>query len=306
MLKKTNILLLIASICSLLLVFLVDIQAIGFIVFIITISMVGIPHGAIDHIVYFKKTNITKGRFFSFYAYYIGLMIFVATCWIYFPVFSFLIFLTVSAYHFGQSQIFYIRKCNPIKHFIFFCWGSFVLSTIITLNFTECSEIFSSLQPLKSSQWMVYSIWWWLMIGSGLTLSVFYFILYFNKSLTYRELIFEIIVLLILITLSYYASAVYTFAIYFGLWHSLRSLIIEYKSLNASGRYSAVEFIRAILPFSLLALIFLLISYYITENYIPGLSAYMLFIIVVSTLTLPHLIVMHDLYDNFNVKLSKR
>ena len=276
------------------------------IIFLIFICVVGIPHGALDHIIHFRDKSITKRDTFAFYLRYIALIVLVAICWYFFPLASFAVFMMVSAYHFGQSQLFYIKGPAVFRNAFFLIWGVFVLASIISLNYEECLAILSSLEWLQVSTWMSAEIWVAITGVAGLFQIAAFTYLLKIKYITKDRLGFELLVLLCLILLSTFTNAVFTFSIYFGLWHSLRSLFIEFQSLsNSLKNYSLQHFLRNIFPFSFLAIIFLVISYYLTTYFLKGLSPYMLFIIFISTLTVPHLLIMHDLYENHQANLPK-
>ena len=276
------------------------------IIFLVTIFLVGIPHGALDHVIHFRNKSVTKMSNFAFYARYILLILVVCFCWYFFPLFAFGIFIVISAYHFGQSQLFYVKGSGVVKSIIFTGWGIFVLSSVITWNYHECLAILSSLEWLKVSAWMSPGLWQVITAGSGVISIAGLLYLTKQRQITRQRMLFEFLLLFLLVLLSARTNAVFTFSIYFGLWHSLRSLIIEFKSLNSSIKnYTPRRFLLHIFPFSLLAITFLVISYYLTPFLLEGLSPYMLFIIFISALTVPHLFIMHDLYENNKVNLLK-
>ena len=58
----------------------------------LSILLFGIPHGAIDHIIFFKKRNITQ---LKFYLIYLGLIIGFVLMWHIAPVLSLVLFLLI-------------------------------------------------------------------------------------------------------------------------------------------------------------------------------------------------------------------
>ena len=68
----------------------------------IMVALFGIPHGAIDNIILLSENNVSP---FKFYFWYIMAIILYVICWIYLPVFSFVVFLLLSCFHFGESQL---------------------------------------------------------------------------------------------------------------------------------------------------------------------------------------------------------
>lgn len=290
----------------LLILILPQILAYSNILFLIIIGLVGIPHGALDHVIHFRNKSVSKMHTFNFYARYIALILVVCCCWYFFPLTTFGLFMAISAYHFGQSQLFYVKGPGVVRHVIFTLWGVFVLSSIIALNYHEGLAIIASLEWLNADEWMSVGLWTIITSASGLVLMAGFLYLWVHRHLTKQKLLFELFLLACLVLFSTFSNAVFTFSVYFGLWHSLRSLFIEYQSLNfAIKGYSLRNFLLNIFPFSFLAIIFLVISYYLAPYLWNDLSPYMLFIMFVSALTVPHLFIMHDLYENDQIKLQK-
>ena len=267
--------------------------------FLLMVCLLGIPHGALDHIFYFRRSG--KGGSIWFYVTYLALFALTGICWYFFPTASFLIFLIISAYHFGQSQLFHIEKLSAwFKHAVFLSWGAFLLSFIVYSNLEECIQIFRSLEWLDMGLFSHSSYWATAVIISFtfLIFSLLYAAL--RGWITVKKLLIEFAVLVILSFIALTSNAVFTFAVYFGIWHSLRSLVIEYESLSADGNTANLRsFLVRVIPFSLIAIGFLFAANYLLPFYTGSISPYMVFIIIISMLTVPHLIVMYDLYEKY-------
>ena len=276
-------------------------------IFLLVIFSVGIPHGALDHIIY-SETGTTKGKNMTlFYLRYLGLIILVGIFWVLFPVLSFILFLALSAYHFGQSQLYHIAAPTTTKHVLYIAWGTFLLSVMITFNYEQCMSIFSSFEWLGTRSWMSESGWHIIFITSGAALGLGFFWLRFQDHISTKRILFEVTLLITFVLLSINTEVVYTFAIYFGLWHSLRSLVMEYQSLEqAISNYSVSHFLKQILPFSLISIVFLVLTYHLSEVLSLGISPYMIFIVIISTLTVPHLMVMYNLYRAYEVNINMK
>jgi len=67
------------------------------------VFLLGISHGAIDHVLLRKKYQSKKDQF-KFYSYYLGLIAVYVGFWIFMPYLSLAAFFFISFYHFGQSQ----------------------------------------------------------------------------------------------------------------------------------------------------------------------------------------------------------
>ena len=85
------------------------------VVALVLIVFIGIPHGANDHLLFFnlinKSVDKNNKKSILFFASYIGLIILYVCCWYLFPTFSLGLFILISIYHFGQSNL-YISPIN--------------------------------------------------------------------------------------------------------------------------------------------------------------------------------------------------
>jgi Brp/Blh family beta-carotene 15,15'-monooxygenase len=80
--------------------------------FALILLVVGIPHGAIDHLISNPVFEIRSFKFFLMkYISLIGLYLIV---WYFFPLLALLAFLVMSAYHFGQTH--FIHISYPFKY----------------------------------------------------------------------------------------------------------------------------------------------------------------------------------------------
>ena len=102
------------------------------------ILLIGIPHGAIDHILFFKKRSFSQLKFYSIY---LGLILLFLLLWIFFPFWSLLLFLLISAFHFGESQFSDIKAQKLLRYSLFPFWGIALLSTLMHYNLSEIIEI---------------------------------------------------------------------------------------------------------------------------------------------------------------------
>ncbi|WP_332914093.1 Brp/Blh family beta-carotene 15,15'-dioxygenase [Algoriphagus boritolerans] len=69
---------------------------------VIILLSVGIPHGAIDHLI--SNPQIDKNGLVKFLIIYLSLIAAYLTFWYFLPVLALIAFLIMSAYHFGQSH----------------------------------------------------------------------------------------------------------------------------------------------------------------------------------------------------------
>ena len=108
----------------------IDYQIIGSAILLLCI---GIPHGTLDHLITYKvqKTNKLK-----FYTYYLGTIVLFFLIWMIAPSLGFVLFLLISAFHFGETQLhLFFTKSSYISLLIYLNWGVTILFTLLLQQF---------------------------------------------------------------------------------------------------------------------------------------------------------------------------
>ncbi|MCI4671576.1 MAG: Brp/Blh family beta-carotene 15,15'-dioxygenase [Bacteroidia bacterium] len=270
-------------------------------VFFIGIMLsIGIPHGATDHIVYqFESGQEQPNRSWWFFlATYLGAMLLYSLCWFFFPMLSLLIFLIISAFHFGQSQLLFVswKELNPLKVLLYVSWGFLILLGIIGFHLQDSLEILSSLfaKDLLISQETVTIA---LLTSGGIYLLVMLFALAKGK-MSGVAFFFELLNTFLLLGISYFTSLMFSFALYFGFWHSLASISHEVEIIRQDRPgFGWKAFFREAIPFSVISFVGIGILLFAGQWLNALMSPYLLFFIAISTLTLPHMIFMQKLYN---------
>ena len=268
-------------------------------VFVGVMLLTGIPHGATDHCIDAYNCN-NQGRRYSLGRFLLNYLIAVsvyASLWYLFPIVSLVIFLLISCYHFGQSQLEYFFPSSvptKIQKLLYTLWGATVLGGIILFNAAESEALLVHLFPqINLSTWNMGRVGL-LAIGTGIGMA--YWGAWGERQ--FWKWAWEMGNLLILLSLSYYSNLLISFAVYFGLWHSLASIRNEIAIFRQSNpRFSWAQFCRLALPLSFISIlgIGLLLGgmYWIA----PDFSPYLLFFIAIAALTLPHMIYMERFYQ---------
>ncbi len=263
------------------------------------VFLLGIPHGAIDHILFMEERQINP---ISFYGLYLGLMGVYLLCWIWMPVWSLVFFLLLSAYHFGQSQLSDITTGNRKQSIVlYFAWGISILSAMIWYNRVEISEI-AALYPDLDSVMLAFDMPLYQILVPVSTVVVLLVLAYqlWQKEIEPGRFFMELYVLA-LIHFSFAALPLLIgFTLYFVILHAMKVMDEEftYLSLRRDG-FSVFQFIKLLTPYSLLSLVGVFFIYLLSQNlhYFP--SEILLFFILISILTLPHSIVMDLFYKNY-------
>ena len=158
---------------------------VGYTVLIIGMISVGLPHGAVDHLIESKTWDYKKApRFIGQYMFLIACM---GIFWLLAPTLALTAFLLYSAWHFGQADI--RQWC--VANFLTLPWGATLLFYILGTHQNETSSIVSyiagidfpfSISPFAIAPWLFFAIWkrnpsmiftmCWLAISSQLPLLI--------------------------------------------------------------------------------------------------------------------------------------
>lgn len=271
--------------------------------FAIMIGATGIPHGALDHIIA-KTTATNKGQSFSiqqFLGRYILAILLYSASWIFFPGISLIIFLLISAWHFGETDLSNAVDTWP-WNLSRLLWGSLVLMIILLSHFEETSSVV--LRITQGSEIAQKTMMHLKMNGphyfSGVMSLFFTTATIANRknkiSISYLYIV-NLVSILILCSQLPLPPA---FALYFGGWHAIRSFEIIFKFLHDAKEEMATKPLtmwKNALPMTFLAafgFIFMAFIWNGTGMKMDPLPAIFIFL---SIITLPHLDVMDKLIN---------
>ena len=262
----------------------------------ILILLLGIPHGAIDHVLFFKKRKMSQLKFYSIY---LGLSFLFVILWHIFPVTSLILFLLISAFHFGESQFADIFFKKSLRFIFYFFWGLCLLSTLMYYNVNELYDITSYFDDtiILDKIYNKEKIGVFFYITNVVTILSIIALTYYKKINNDR--LFSELFLLFLIHATFYLFPfIIGFTLYFVALHSIKVMNDEFKFLkDEDNKFSIMSFLKLLAPYSILSIIgtsfLLILSYY---NLIPY-SIPFLAIIIISVITLPHAIVMNIFYN---------
>ena len=248
--------------------------------------LVGIPHGAVDHLL---ETGNFKSRIKpGFVIKYIGLALFNLVIWIFFPTVALLFFIGYSAWHFGQNdwREWQPNNINSLKNYI---WGIFIFGIILCGHITETNTILDNMNvfklPLSDIEGKIVST---LIAGAAIAWAIF------KKR---WRMIFSSLMLLVSIELPLISS----FGLYFIGQHSLNgwSHLKQGMSVDNKSLY-----LKA-LPFTIGALVlFAALIYLLRNNYLSEFneSLITIFFVFISCISFPHVMVMNRFY---NLRLNR-
>lgn len=135
--------------------------SIGYGLLAIGMVLVGLPHGAVDHLI--NSKGLSRKITPRFVLTYLGLMTIMGILWFYLPNITLIGFLLFSAFHFGQADI----KSWELGQNKSILWGISVLIFLLGTHQHETNEILSSItsislpieiSPLFLIPWFIYAV----------------------------------------------------------------------------------------------------------------------------------------------------
>ena len=269
-----------------------DSQVIGS---IILISLFGIPHGAIDNIIYLSSNKITRVRF---YLIYIVTIIIYCLFWWLTPIISLIFFLFLSSYHFGESQLVDYSFVNK-KRIIYLFWGFALLSTLILYNNNELLYLSNQfIDTKKFSQVFNIQIFKYIFYSSNLIIISLLVYENYKLSISNQQLMNEIFLLILIHITFYLFPIIISFTLYFIFLHSIKVLKQEFDYLKSlESDLNLLKFIKLLYPHTLISIVFLMIFLLLMNLGYVNISAFLFSIIGISVITLPHAIIMTNFYN---------
>jgi beta-carotene 15,15'-dioxygenase len=253
--------------------------------FVAILVAIGIPHGAIDHLL--LNPDIDKKNLLRFIFKYLTIIAAYIGVWLLLPTLALFAFVIMSAYHFGQSH-FIKYRLQKLERLTYVSLGSFFLGTILWGDFGYTTSILSNIMDV--SQFGTYGIW---IILFTFTISTI--LILANLGPKGLPLLLEISLLGLFL---YHLPLLLGFIIYFGFWHSLPSMAEEFKALESYLSPQKIKnFILKLLPFTLTSLIGISLILMVFYNLMEADQLTLLFFITVSLISAPHIWYMNLFLD---------
>lgn len=256
-------------------------NAIDFYISGFLLLVIGIPHGAGDHLIAAKiaqRENLTF-HLKPFIVYYLGIMLAYAALWYLSPLLSFVVFIGISIFHFGDMED--IHPVETTKTWINLvqtvCLGFGILSIILVSHWTESYTIITSMQVKVPAKLPTFS----------LLISLLFLIAGFQKKNFHPS--FNTFFAL---AIGYFLPLIPAFICYFSCCHAITS----FEGMRKHLEMEILELYKKLIPFSAVALLLGIVYIKLVTN---DLEIYPIFIFL-SLLTLPHFLLMHKLIKRPN------
>ena len=258
---------------------------------IAVLILFGVPHGALDLYID-QHLHKSESNQKIFLLKYIANIIAYAVVWYFFPVAALVIFILITAYHFGEID--WLGKTdNVIQKMAYSFIGLLWILLLLSKNINFALQIFIRMErsAFNESQWTtlagkIYPI---TLIGLALVYIVLFFFKahFFSKNKYYYYLILQQAILIIF---ALFMPLWICFAFYFGFWHSLLSFDKIRITFDMPNNFIGWKnlLIKAA-PFSIMAWFGFLYITFLTLNSKDASGIFTLLFISLSVLALPHL-----------------
>ena len=271
--------------------------------FVLLILLTGIPHGSLDHLIQ-EANDKRQNKVYSFTKFTTKYLLFMAVyglAWYWFSGISLMVFLIISAWHFGETDLVNVPLKPRIWSFTRLFYGFYVLAFILLTHTNEVNPI---VQQMIKGQTNALIFWKFIQINVkqilylfGLILSTIFIVAQSEYFIEFDKI--RILRLTLILFLTIYLPLLTAFALYFGGWHALCAfdtihgyLQKDYPSLTFKSVY-----LKA-LPFTVIAIIFLSVFLWYCKNYTQLYNPFPILFIFVSLITLPHLIVANQMNND--------
>lgn len=277
-------------ICLLFIIFQGEILILQYAVFALILFSVGIPHGAIDHLI--SNPKIDQNGLLRFLITYLILISVYIVFWYFFPITALVAFLMMSAYHFGQTHFLQSNQPDRLSGLVFLSRGGYFLVVILLGDLQATQSILSSLIELDIPIQMRFWI-------PGLILATtIFFQSFWGPKFSFSHWL----ELLILGPILFFSPLLISFVVYFGFWHAFPSMMKEYEYLKNFKPYSSPKkFIFQLIPFSAISLTGIALILFFGLNYLQSEELILLFFVMISVISFPHILYM----DKFFKKKSQ-
>jgi lycopene beta-cyclase len=244
--------------------------------------LVGIPHGAVDHLLVASKNfNLLK-----FVVQYLLIIAAYFIVWQWFPVFSLLLFIAYSAFHFGESEMveMQVSMQSFTQKLFAFVIG---LSILLFIIFSHLNESMLVLNNMKGIKVLIETIDFFQYKNAVIAIS--YFSLLPLWWISKKTCLFLMGILL----LGTQMPLMLAFGLYFVGSHSVNA----WRHIASKLQIAPQKLYLESLPFNVGALIIFIVFLYLQNANAQLIQSYAAtFFIFLACVSLPHIILMHLFY----------
>lgn len=264
------------------------------VIFGIIIFLTGVPHGSLDYFV--EKQILEQAHkqisMATFLVKYFLNMVLYAGVWYVFPTVALLIFIGLTAYHFGEID-WPMRQQSQLEKVCYTLYGLLFIIFIISIHIDFAAPILFEVvqQKISAATWLYWGneIFFYNLLALVIQLVfliIFYKKLGWSKAIIIQFCVQTIVLMVIIYTLPLYIG----FGFYFGAWHSILSFNLIRKQMNlANSLVGWLSLIKKALPFTIVAWLGIIALLFFQTHFQTEWLAISNLFVGIAILTLPHL-----------------
>lgn len=203
------------------------------------VILLGIPHGSLDHFIYHKERNEAMNirSISKFLLFYVGFAMLYASLWLISVELSILLFILISAYHFGEMDLKGLAiKTSLSSRILFSFYGLLFLVNYLLFQFPNVESILLGFPDFEQSQVerlrLLYGYQEEVMIASILVFAPILSIYLFKSKLIGFVQLETVLQLVVLMLIVFNLPILLGFGFYFNIWHAGLSMIEIKKFLG--------------------------------------------------------------------------
>ncbi|MEM9039665.1 MAG: Brp/Blh family beta-carotene 15,15'-dioxygenase [Actinomycetota bacterium] len=255
----------------------------------------GIPHGALDHLVVETLDGRTDGSRRRFVRNYAAAMAGAGLIWLASPPLALAAFLLISVHHFGQSDLAHLRLGGVRQIALQWSRGLLLVGLPLVAHVEVVAPVIADLGGGDVAAWTWMNDRWWMWAGALIVQHAVVGAALVAPSRSRATLVREATAVAALTALFLTAHPLVGFAVYFGLWHALGHLVVLAEVLGVRER-PVRSMISLAAPLTAVSVVGLAVAWVgATMAGRADLLVPVMFVFV-SMLTVPHLVVVERLW----------
>ena len=258
----------------------IDIENLLAYIFVLSL---GILHGSNDLKLIGNFSGEIRYSFRTKLSIYVFVVLFSFCFFLIFPTIGFLLFILFSGYHFGEQHLAEkIKSKHWSKYFLYLIYGLLVFFLIFQTHSNEVIVIINDITNINLST----TFFSYFLFVTFISLLTFYLV-YSNNKNSLIQLFEELAYVFLFYILFTNSTLLWSFAIYFIVWHALPSL--NDQIINIYGQTNLTNIIKylrvSILYWGLSVIGICMLSYYTADN---TALFNLLFVALLASITFPH------------------
>ena len=260
----------------------------------VLILLFGIPHGAADHRIYAsirKNANLRK-YILKYVLIAIGYMLW----WLLMPGKALVIFLVLSAYHFGQEFLEDLHIVS-VKNWESMIWGCILLISPLLIAYSDVKPVLEAISHTALPDINIFIKIGVIAVMVSMAIAHMVYLRLKNRG-SISQIVSQIQMIALITLLYTFLPFLIAFTLYFIVFHSLNAFHHQFAWLKSKiTSYTLRSFLIDLSIFSVISVIGLVVFVFILQpESWTALTSY--FFIVIAVLTLPHTLLFDQFYKS--------